>query len=231
MSEYEQKFSRVVEWKLTEDKTFAGIASPYGNVDLGGDIVVKGAFTRTLDLMGNERTILWQHDPKSPVGLGIFEDSKDALLLVRGEFKMGMSAAKDAHEAIKERLVKGLSIGYMPVKWEWQKSDEAEGWPIRRLLEVKLYEVSLVTFPANESAVITAVKSAATAKEFWTSEIKAGRLDRSMVCDQLEKLAALLAEKREPAQDAGDPVNNHSLLFDLVTDSKERLYGARETTR
>lgn len=224
MSEYERKFV-CCELKLADEKTFAGVASPYGNVDLGGDIVVKGAFARTLDLMGKERPLLWQHQPGSPIGLAEFEDTEKALLVKRGELEMQLPDAQKAHVSIKSRIVKGLSIGYMPVKWEWQKSDEPDGWPIRLLKEVKLYEVSIVTFPMNESAVITSVKSANTALEFWNSEIKAGRLDRSMVCDQLEKLTALLAETREPAPPAGDPVNNHSLLFGLAKEATERIHG------
>lgn len=228
MSDYERKFIQC-DLKMDGDHVFSGIASPYGNVDLGGDIVVKGAFARTLDLMGKERPILWQHQAGAPVGLAHFKDTTEALLVDRGEFEMALPDAAKAHVAIKSRIVKGLSIGYMPVKWEWQKSDDPEGWPVRLLKEVKLYEVSIVTFPMNESALITSVKSGnAATVEFWNAEIKEGRIDRQVIADQLEKLTALLAEKREPAREAGDPVNNHSLLYGLVDQAMEKLSG---TTR
>jgi len=224
MSDYERKFVRC-ELKLEDEHTFSGVASPYGNTDLGNDIVVKGAFARTLDLMGKERPLLWQHQAGSPVGIGEFEDSEKALMLKKGTLEMALDDAKKAHVSIKSRIVKGLSIGYMPVKWEWQKSEEADGWPIRLLKEVKLYEVSIVTFPMNESAVITSVKSTAGAIAFWNDEIKAGRLDRSMVADQLEKLTALLAEKREPAPDNRDS-GNHSRLVGLAQQAKDALDGS-----
>lgn len=224
MSDYERKFIRC-DLKMEGDHVFSGIASPYGNVDLGGDIVVKGAFAHTLDHMGKERPILWQHQPGAPVGLAHFKDTSDALLVERGEFEMALPDAAKAHVAIKSRIVKGLSIGYMPVKWDWQKSDDPEGWPIRRLTEVKLYEVSIVTFPMNESAVITSVKSADSALAFWNSEIKAGRLDRQMIADQLEKLTALLAEKRGPAPDNRDSVSYHSRLVGLAQQAKDSLSG------
>lgn len=230
MSDYERKFIRC-DLKMDGEHTFSGVASPYGNVDLGGDIVVKGAFARTLDLMGNERPILWQHNPRDPIGLAEFKDTSDALLVQQGTLEMALPEAQKAHVAIKGRIVKGLSIGYMPVKWEWQKSDEPDGWPIRLLKEVKLYEVSIVTFPMNESALITSVKSGTAATvEFWNSEIKAGRLDRNMVAERLETLTALLAQKREPATEAGDPAHSHSLLYGLAKEATERICGTAGKT-
>lgn len=222
MSDYERKFIGG-ELKAEGEHTFSGIASPYGNVDQGGDIVMRGSYTRTLDQNGKERPILWQHDARSPVGLGHFEDSEKALLLKRGEFEMALRDAPNAYAAIKSNIVRGLSIGYMPVKWEWQKSEDPDGWPVRLLKEVRLFEVSIVTFPMNESAVITAVKNGpVTAMEFWNLEIKSGRLDPTLIRPGLNKLTALLDEKQrqEPAlnpRDSGD----HSRLQALFDEAME----------
>lgn len=220
---YEKKFINC-DWKAESEHTISGVASPYGIVDQGGDIVMRGAFTRTLDVMGMTRPLLWQHDSGEPIGLAELKDSDNALLLEKGELEMALGAAQKAHVSIKKRIVKGLSIGYMPVKWEWQKSEDPDGWPIRLLKEVKLYELSVVTFPMNESAVITSTKAGAVPViEFWTSEIKSGRLDPEMIRGRLTKLTALLEDStRGPALSAGDS-GNHSRLQGLLTEAKELM--------
>jgi uncharacterized protein len=69
-----------------------------------------------------------------------------------GQLALSMSKARKAFDLMKARLLKGLSIGYDIVR-----SDVKDG--VRRLLELKLYEVSLVTLPMNELATVSAVKS------------------------------------------------------------------------
>ena len=60
---------------------------------------------------------------------------------------------RDVHELLKLDAVDGESIGFRTIRSE---IDENTG--VRRLLELELYEISLVTFPANEAATVAAVK-------------------------------------------------------------------------
>ncbi len=140
--------------KLTAKGEFTGLASTYGNLDLTGDICQPGCFTRSL-ANNRSRPLLWQHGP--PCGLVTLEDSPTGLVAT-GQLSMGVQLAKDAYEFLKDGVVRGLSIGFQTVREEYVKG-------VRHLLEVKLYEVSLVTFPANEQATISGVKAAQQQQE------------------------------------------------------------------
>jgi uncharacterized protein len=136
---------------LSDAGQFEGMASIYQNLDLGGDIVAPGAFTRTLQAKGNEVPVLWAHDLRAPIGLGKLQDTP-AGLSIAGQLVLSVSKAREAYDLMKARVLKGLSIGYDVVR-----SDMKDG--ARRLLELKLYEVSLVTLPMNELATVSAVKA------------------------------------------------------------------------
>lgn len=140
---------------VEEDGTFEGYGSIFGNVDLGGDIVMPGAFAKSLARHAKEKAkvpMLWQHDPDQPIGVWeeLQEDSKG--LFGKGRLLRGVQRADEAHILLKAGAIRGLSIGYREVKVQ------PEG-TARKLLEVDLYEVSPVTFAMNRRAVVTAVKS------------------------------------------------------------------------
>jgi HK97 family phage prohead protease len=136
---------------LNEKGTFTGMASVFGNVDLGGDIVEPGAFARSLQHKNGEVPILYQHDTRSPIGLGRVQETK-AGLEITGELVMQISKAQEAYALMKRGVLKGLSIGFDVVR-------DTVSNGIRHLHELKLYEVSVVTFPMNEMASISSVKS------------------------------------------------------------------------
>jgi uncharacterized protein len=136
---------------LSEQGTFVGMASVFGVTDLGGDVVEPGAFTRTLQHKGGEVPILWQHDTKQPIGIGKARETK-AGLEISGELVLQSSKAMEAYHLMRKGVLKGLSIGYDSIR-------DTVSNGVRHLHELKLFEVSLVTFPMNESALVTAVKS------------------------------------------------------------------------
>lgn len=135
---------------ISEEGTFEGILSPYGNIDAGSDVVEKGAYTKTLRDRGNVVPLLWQHKPDCPIGELMLEDKADGLYC-KGKLLMALPEAQKAYLLIKSKIVKGLSIGFETIK------DSIEGG-IRKLKEIKLYEGSIVTFPMNEMALISSVK-------------------------------------------------------------------------
>jgi uncharacterized protein len=135
---------------LTEAGTFKGLASVYSNIDLGGDVVVPGAFTKTLRDRGGEVPVLFAHDMRQPIGLGKLTDTA-AGLQIDGQLVLSVGKAKEAYDLLRARVLKGLSIGYEAIK-----SDVVNG--VRRLQELKLFEVSLVTVPMNELATVASVK-------------------------------------------------------------------------
>ena len=136
--------------ELSEKGSFMGLASTY-NVDEVGEQVERGAFTNTLREQGAQRPLLWHHDPANPIGLADLRDSKEGLI-VHGTLDLDVTVGKDAYSRIRKGITKGLSIGFKTLK------DEVVG-KVRVLKEIALYEVSLVSFPANRQAVVSAVKS------------------------------------------------------------------------
>ncbi len=154
------------EIKASEEGTIEGYGSVFGDLDSYADIVKKGAFKRTLKeakAIGRLPAMLWQHNPDQPIGVwtDMFEDERG--LMVKGRLA-DTQLGREAHTLMQMGALTGLSIGYRTVKY---KMDHETG--IRTLEDVDLFEVSPVTFPALDSARLSAVKSAEdirTAREF-----------------------------------------------------------------
>lgn len=135
----------------------AGYASVFGEVDAQREIVARGAFRRSLGLLGKNRNrpaMLWMHEPAQPVGVWNRAEEDARGLYVEGQLAIKTQAGADAYELLRLGAVTGLSIGYRTVA---SKMDSKTG--IRTLTDVDLYEISLVTFPANPSARIETVKT------------------------------------------------------------------------
>lgn len=153
---------RPFEFKSVKaDGTFEGYASVYGEIDSYRDVVVKGAFDDSLDKRYRQKgrkgiPMLDQHDTRLPMGIFPVESVKedDHGLFVRGEFNMKVQRAVEAHALADQGALTGLSIGYSTVEDEWDDSGS-----LRILKAVDLWEISLVTFPAGDSARITSVKA------------------------------------------------------------------------
>jgi HK97 family phage prohead protease len=134
------------------DGSFEGLASTYNNVDLGGDAVMPGAFSKTLRNAKGPFPVLAGHDPSAQIGYAELTDSHEGLQ-VKGKLILHSERARQSYELMKARALRGLSIGYDTVR-----STVKDG--VRQLLEVKLFEVSLTPFPMNELATVTSVKDA-----------------------------------------------------------------------
>lgn len=139
---------------LSESGVFAGYGSVFDVVDSQRDVVSRGAFVGTLEKRKpSDVKLLWQHDALEPIGVidELFEDMHG--LYVKGRLLLDVARAKEAYALLKEGVVKGLSIGYSPLRYT---IDPDSG--VRILKAVELWEISLVTFPANEAAQVTVVK-------------------------------------------------------------------------
>jgi HK97 family phage prohead protease len=129
--------------EVTEKGEFSGYASTFGNEDLGGDIIMPGAFSKTISEK-QDLPILWGHNPREVIGVNrsMKEDAKG--LQVTGQLVMDVQRAKEAHSLMREGAVKGLSIGFDSIVVDFSRY-EKEG--IRILKEIKLWEYSLTPFP------------------------------------------------------------------------------------
>jgi uncharacterized protein len=130
--------------------SFTGIAAVYHSIDLGGDRIEPGAFTRTI-AASKVFPLLWQHQSDNPIGTVTVTDSREGLL-VSGQLLMDLDEAKRAYTLIKAKVIKGLSIGFETIQ------DSVEDG-VRQLKEIRLWEVSIVTFPMNLDATIGSVKA------------------------------------------------------------------------
>lgn len=151
-----QNLDCALEIKAWSDEgTFEGYASVFGNVDNGGDKIVPGAFVQSLAegrRKGRKVKMLWDHNPSQPIGVweDLAEDAKG--LWGKGRLVLDVPKAREVHTLLKAGAVDGLSIGYRTLK------SEPDG-NVRLLKEVELWEVSIVTFPMNERSKVSAVKS------------------------------------------------------------------------
>jgi uncharacterized protein len=140
---------------LEENGVFAGYASVFNVVDSQNDVVTSGAFTASIRHRTSEIKLLWQHDLREPIGVieALYEDERG--LYIRGRLLINeVARAKEAYHLLQRGVVKGLSIGYTPRRWSIDPNTK-----IRHIAQLDLWEISLVTFPANEAAQITVVKS------------------------------------------------------------------------
>lgn len=136
-----------------QDGEFEGYASVFGVVDQGMDVVERGAFTKSLG-SGRKVKMLWQHNQSDVIGVWdeIREDERG--LFVKGRLLKDVSKGREAMALMRAGAIDSMSIGYRTI----EAIPEAGG-RVRKLTEVDLFEVSLVTFPMLEAATVTAVKS------------------------------------------------------------------------
>ncbi|MCK4785003.1 MAG: HK97 family phage prohead protease [Desulfobacteraceae bacterium] len=134
---------------ITEEGTFEGYAAIFGKPDALGEVIEKGAFDKTLK-EGKSRPLLWYHDMQNPIGLVELEVD-DKGLKVKGELDLNVQLAREKHSLMKKKVIKGLSFGFKTVRDLWDGTT-------RILKELKLFEISPVTFGAHPAALVTSVK-------------------------------------------------------------------------
>lgn len=139
---------------VDEDGCFSGYASLFGKTDLGRDMVMPGAFARSLTDRGVAGIkMLYQHDPSEPIGQWQEVREDDRGLFVRGCLMTDIARAREVLSLMRGGVLDGLSIGF---KTRQGKTDPRSG--IRRLYDVDLWEISIVTFPMLPEARVEAVK-------------------------------------------------------------------------
>lgn len=158
----EHKFHRPeAGLRVAEDATISGYASLFGAPDQGGDVVMPGAYAASLAALaaaGRRVKMLWQHDPAQPIGVWdeVREDTRG--LWVRGRVLVDVARGREALALIGAGALDGLSIGYRTKRAERLGAG-------RRLVEVELWEVSLVTFPMLPQARVSAKAGAGPAED------------------------------------------------------------------
>lgn len=149
---------------VSDSGEFEGYGSVFGVEDSYSDVVVKGAFEKSLAKWkekGRLPALLWQHDMSEPIGVYTEMKEDDVGLYVKGKLLIEDDPlARRAHAHMKAGSLSGMSIGYCLEDYDY---DQAKG--VWMLKEIDLWEVSLVTFPSNDEARVSNVKSAFDAGE------------------------------------------------------------------
>lgn len=186
--------------EVDEQGVFKGYASTFGgSPDLGGDIIERGAFKKTLTGKGKFGTsikMLWQHNSNlPPVGTwkNLEEDNRG--LKVEGQFALKTQMGNELYELTKIGAIDSMSIGYEAIQVTYPKDKEKFR---RKLAEIELYEISPVNFPMNPKAGITTVKSMienATSERQLEEALREAGLTKSAAQYIVSHMRKSLAEK------------------------------------
>lgn len=194
------------ELKATGDTgTFEGYGSVFNVTDFGGDIVVPGAFKDSLEehkAAGRMPAMLWQHNQREPIGVYTHMEEDGTGLKVRGQLAMKTARGAEAFELMKMGALNGLSIGYSVRKSDDASYDRDTG--IRTIKRAKLYEVSPVTFPMNDAARISTVKSIEEMESLADIERHlrdAGGFSRSEALALVSRIKSVIG-RGDPGEDA-----------------------------
>lgn len=134
---------------LEEDGSFEGIAAAYGNIDSQGDRIEPGTFKSA---EGERIPLLFAHKTDQPLGFATVTETPQGLM-VKGRLLLDTVAGAEGYSRMKAGILKALSVGFKLPK---------DGYSIRAGVRVissaVLKEISLVIFPANPLAAVTALK-------------------------------------------------------------------------
>jgi HK97 family phage prohead protease len=170
-----QRLTTRLEIKSLSSMQFEGHGAVFGNVDLGGDVILPGAFKRSLAQHKSNGTLpamFWMHDTTRIPGKWLDMSEDDKGLPVYGELAP-TDLGKEVHTLLKMDAVGGLSIGFMPLDVEYASDG------VRLIKEVELFEVSIVAIPMNPKAQIAHVKSRLSARgEYVPTDQEVAELKR-----------------------------------------------------
>ncbi len=140
------------------DGSFTGYAAVFGNVDLGQDVILPGAFKTAKTTADGKIRIALDHNLGRLVGKAKFAQDEHGLR-VEGQLTLGVSYARDAYELMKDGVLDGLSVGFNIARGgsTWEDRDDSY---VRLISDAELWEFSLVAFGMNPEALVDSVKAA-----------------------------------------------------------------------
>lgn len=185
-------------------REFEGFGAVFGNVDRGGDILLPGAFTRSLKEhqdAGTMPSMFWMHQPDQVPGVWLDMKEDRPGLHVKGEI-LDTMLGRDVHTLVQKKAVRGLSMGYRPIDTDYDRDGN------RLLKQVELFEVSIVSMAMNPLARIEHVKARLSADgEYVPSEREVERMFRELGCSK--GVARALIARLFDGDDAGGMPGSH----------------------
>jgi HK97 family phage prohead protease len=126
----------------------------YGNLDLGGDVIERGAFREFNLTRDGHIRILDAHNQSAPIGKGLLTDTPQGLR-IKGKLNLAVQRAREVLALMKDGVLSGLSVGFELLANGFEYRDG-----VRVLKALKLWEASVCSFPMNPDALVTDVKTA-----------------------------------------------------------------------
>jgi HK97 family phage prohead protease len=209
-------------------RQITGYASVFNNVDHGGDVVLPGAFTKSIAGDGVSRIkVMRNHETLIGKAIAAEQDTK-GLLTVSQIAKTG--AGDETLALVEDGALTGMSIGY--VAQEKAYADQG-GRKIRQLKQLGLLEWSYVDFPMNPAADVVGVKSlddVCYALDRMQSAVYYLRGLTGIDPDTAARVRALIAELGQlPDADAAEDDEAAAAISSLLTDFTSFLSSARST--
>lgn len=183
--------------KAADNGTIAGYFSTYEKTpDSYGDIIESGAFTKTIEKRkesGHPFPLCFNHDFDKIIGVVDSVEEKENGPFIEAHF-LDTELAQDVRKFVQSGAVYQFSFAYDVLKAREPNEEEKKNGVTNVLQEVEVFEVSVVTVPANQNAVVTDVKSV-------EPETKSGRRNRKsdeeIIKSCIESLKSLLDEKED----------------------------------
>jgi len=211
---------RTVEIRAEDiEKGISGYASHFNSIDSYGTAVKKGAFAKTIAERGSRIPVLWNHWADTPIGkptelredeTGLYfnasiveetEKGAEIMALLRSQVPLGMSFG---FETLKSRPVEESDTLDWSAAPDYFRSEQGRK-EARVIEEVRLWEISVVTFPANEKAGINSVRATeqVAALVQLLEDLRSGELSESDSRHELlQQIVAALPDQPGPVEDA-----------------------------
>lgn len=227
---------------LKDVDTNSGVVCFYGSsfnvVDDGNDMVLPGAYTKTIAEQGPQSKQprikhLYQHDTTAILGMPQVLKEDGFGLYVESKV-VPTTLGKDCLLLYEAGVITEHSIGYEVVDATWDRAKA-----VRLLRELKLFEVSAVTWGMNSETPTVGVKSLTDPSRLTAMAEQAQRLDSILhsgnlrsdaLCETLERELKALQTALAPSADAASQPYSIQGVLDSMTDLKNRLGGSGSKT-
>ena len=211
---------RAVSFKLktaSDEGVVEGYGSVFGVRDSYDDVIAKGAFQNSLahhKAEGTMPAMLWQHDADKPIGVWTDMSEDETGLKIAGRLSLETTQGREALALLKLGAINGLSIGFQSKQWAYDRETE-----IRTLTEIDLWEVSLVTFPANGKARVTGFKADLGFETIKDAErnLREAGFSKADATAFVSRVMRMGEERREAAQSAARAMRAANRLLDSLT--------------
>lgn len=198
------------------EKGISGYASHFNSIDSYGTAMKKGAFAKTISERGSRIPVLWNHWSDTPIGKPTELKEDETGLWFNATISDGTVAGKDVMTLLRDGVPLGMSFGFETIRsrpveegddldWsqapDWFRSEDGRN-DARVIEEVRLWEISVVTFPANEMATIDSVRQVEQMDALSTllEDLRAGRLSEDdKRWSLLQDVAAFTETQPEPS--------------------------------